>query len=97
MSVFSVQSLDHRRLSFETLQRDFELSDCLRYIKAGVESIIEDEVTQCFEAEELKVGPSQGFDGVLHRGGREFLKGGRGGREENVDINFTKILLVYLR
>jgi hypothetical protein len=50
-----LQSKDHRRLSFETLRREFELADCLTYIKAGMESIIEDEVTQCFEAEELKV------------------------------------------
>ncbi|CAB3376246.1 Hypothetical predicted protein [Cloeon dipterum] len=45
---------DHRKLSFETLKQEFELSDCLTYIKAGVEAIIEDEVTQCFEAEELR-------------------------------------------
>ncbi|XP_059477664.1 glycerol-3-phosphate acyltransferase 3 isoform X2 [Neocloeon triangulifer] len=45
---------DHRKLSFETLKREFDLSDSLTFIKAGVESIIEDEVTQCFEAEELR-------------------------------------------
>lgn len=33
---------------------DFHLANCLDYIKAGVESIIEDEVTSRFEAEELK-------------------------------------------
>lgn len=33
---------------------DFHLSNCLEYIKAGVEAIIEDEVTSRFEAEELK-------------------------------------------
>lgn len=43
-----------RRRSFETLKREFELSDCLDYVKAGVESIIEDQVTMRFETEELK-------------------------------------------
>ncbi|KAJ9579576.1 hypothetical protein L9F63_004761, partial [Diploptera punctata] len=43
-----------RRRSFETLKREFELSDCLDFVKAGVEAIIEDQVTQRFEAEELK-------------------------------------------
>ncbi|XP_071448987.1 glycerol-3-phosphate acyltransferase 3 isoform X3 [Hetaerina americana] len=43
-----------RRRSFETLKREFELADCLDYIKAGVEAIIEDEVTHRFEAEDLK-------------------------------------------
>lgn len=33
---------------------DFRLANCLDYVKAGVESIIEDEVTSRFEAEELK-------------------------------------------
>ncbi|KAF5302635.1 hypothetical protein FQR65_LT08476 [Abscondita terminalis] len=33
---------------------DFHLSNCFDYIKAGVESIIEDQVTSRFEAEELK-------------------------------------------
>lgn len=33
---------------------DFHLANCLDYIKAGVGSIIEDEVTSRFEAEELK-------------------------------------------
>lgn len=33
---------------------DFHLGNCLDYIKAGVEAIIEDEVTSRFEAEELK-------------------------------------------
>lgn len=44
-----------RRDSFETLKREFEPAICLEYIKAGVEAIIEDEVTSRFEAEELKV------------------------------------------
>ncbi|XP_049788974.1 glycerol-3-phosphate acyltransferase 4 isoform X4 [Schistocerca nitens] len=43
-----------RRRSFETLKREFQLSDLLDYVKAGVEAIIEDEVTHRFEAEELK-------------------------------------------
>uniref|UniRef100_T1HC21 PlsC domain-containing protein n=1 Tax=Rhodnius prolixus TaxID=13249 RepID=T1HC21_RHOPR len=46
---------DKRRPSFETLKREFHLSDCLDLVKAGVESIIEDQVTSRFEAEELKV------------------------------------------
>lgn len=33
---------------------DFQLASCFDYIKAGVEAIIEDEVTSRFEAEELK-------------------------------------------
>ncbi|XP_046596595.1 glycerol-3-phosphate acyltransferase 4 isoform X4 [Neodiprion lecontei] len=44
-----------REDSFEMLKREFDTSTCLDYIKAGVEAIIEDEVTSRFEAEELKV------------------------------------------
>lgn len=33
---------------------DFKLSNCLDYVKSGMEAIIEDEVTSRFEAEELK-------------------------------------------
>jgi hypothetical protein len=44
-----------RRRSFETLKSEFELSDCLDFVKAGVEAIIEDQVTLRFEAEELRV------------------------------------------
>lgn len=33
---------------------NFNLTKCLDYIKAGIEAIIEDEVTSRFEAEELK-------------------------------------------
>lgn len=33
---------------------NFNLAKCLDYIKAGIEAIIEDEVTSRFEAEELK-------------------------------------------
>lgn len=43
-----------RRNSFETLKKEFEPAICLDYIRAGVEAIIEDEVTSRFEAEELK-------------------------------------------
>lgn len=44
-----------RNRSFNSLQRDFILSDCLDFVHAGMEAIIEDEVTQRFVAEELKV------------------------------------------
>ncbi|BET02187.1 Acyltransferase [Nesidiocoris tenuis] len=43
-----------RRPSFETLKREFQLADCFDLVKAGVEAIIEDQVTSRFEAEELK-------------------------------------------
>lgn len=33
---------------------EFKLSNCLDYVKSGMEAIIEDEVTSRFEAEELK-------------------------------------------
>lgn len=42
-------------LSVDPLQREFELDDVYPYIKTGIASIIEDEVTQRFVAEELKV------------------------------------------
>ena len=45
--------------SFDSLKNDFILSDCLDFVHAGVEAIIEDEVTQRFVAEELKVFTSQ--------------------------------------
>merc|ERR1712223_477485 len=38
----------------DSLQREFELDDVYPYIKTGIASIIEDEVTQRFVAEELK-------------------------------------------
>lgn len=41
--------------SFDSLKNDFILSDCLDFVHAGVEAIIEDEVTGRFVAEELKV------------------------------------------
>ena len=40
--------------SLSTLQREFQLGDVLDYLKTGMASIIEDEVTQRFVAEELK-------------------------------------------
>lgn len=43
-----------RSRSLETLKREFELADCLDFVKVGVEAIIEDQVTSRFEAEELK-------------------------------------------
>ena len=46
--------LARKQVSAATFQRDFDLSDVLDYIKTGVACIIEDEVTQRFEAEELK-------------------------------------------
>ncbi|KAG8263624.1 hypothetical protein J6590_029102 [Homalodisca vitripennis] len=50
-----IRSTLPRSRSYETLRRDFKLADCLDFIKAGVEAIIEDQVTSRFEAEELKV------------------------------------------
>lgn len=44
-----------RQSSFETLHTVFDPTFCFDYIKAGVEAIIEDQVTSRFEAEELKV------------------------------------------
>ena len=43
------------KVSAATLNREFELEDILDYIKTGIGSVIEDEVTQRFVAEELKV------------------------------------------
>ncbi|KMQ98257.1 glycerol-3-phosphate acyltransferase 3-like isoform 3 protein [Lasius niger] len=45
----------NQKNSFETLKAGFAPTSCLDYIRAGVEAIIEDEVTSRFEAEELKV------------------------------------------
>lgn len=44
-----------RNRSFNSLQRDVIFEDCLDFVHAGMEAIIEDEVTQRFVAEELKV------------------------------------------
>ena len=41
-------------MSAATLESQFELEDILDYIKTGIASVIEDEVTQRFVAEELK-------------------------------------------
>jgi len=49
-----VELLGGKKISAATFQREFELSDVLEYVKTGVASIIEDEVTQRFEGEELK-------------------------------------------
>lgn len=46
--------LARKVVSAATFQREFDLSDVLDYVKTGVASIIEDEVTQRFEAEDLK-------------------------------------------
>ena len=50
----AVELLGGKKVSAATFQREFELSDVLEYVKTGVASIIEDEVTQRFEGEELK-------------------------------------------
>ena len=44
-----------KSVSASTFQREFELDDVLEYVKTGIGSIIEDEVTQRFDSEELKV------------------------------------------
>ncbi|KAL0107667.1 hypothetical protein PUN28_014760 [Cardiocondyla obscurior] len=44
----------NQKNSLETLKAGFAPGSCLDYIRAGVEAIIEDEVTSRFEAEELK-------------------------------------------
>ncbi|XP_023231263.1 glycerol-3-phosphate acyltransferase 3-like isoform X2 [Centruroides sculpturatus] len=40
-----------RNRSFNTFQTEFKLDDAMHFIKAGVEAIIEDEVTKRFTAE----------------------------------------------
>jgi len=54
----NIDSLAHKQLikqkSLGTLEREFQLGDVLDYVKTGIASIIEDEVTQRFVAEELK-------------------------------------------
>lgn len=42
-----------RNRSFNTFQKEFQLADAFDFIKAGVEAIIDDEVTKRFAAEEL--------------------------------------------
>jgi len=46
--------LSGKQVSATTFRREFELDDVLAYVKTGIASVIEDEVTQRFEAEELK-------------------------------------------
>ena len=55
MSFKGEKHLFGRQISATSFQRDFELEDVYPYIKTGIGSIIEDEVTQRFVAEELKV------------------------------------------
>lgn len=43
-----------RNRSFNTFQTEFKLDDAMHFIKAGVEAIIEDEVTKRFTAEEIR-------------------------------------------
>jgi len=50
----ALKLLGGKKVSAATFQREFLLSDVLDYVKTGVASIIEDEVTQRFEGEELK-------------------------------------------
>ncbi len=42
------------KISVDSFRREFELGDVLDYVKTGIGSVIEDEVTQRFVAEELK-------------------------------------------
>jgi len=42
-------------------KREFELWDCLDFVKGGVEAIIEDLVTSRFEAEELRVRATENY------------------------------------
>ena len=46
---------DLSTMSAATLQQEFQLDSVFDYVKTGIGSIIEDEVTQRFVAEELKV------------------------------------------
>ena len=46
---------DVSKMSAATFQREFHLDSVFDYVKTGIGSIIEDEVTQRFVAEELKV------------------------------------------
>ncbi len=52
---WSSQVLAGQKVCPESFRREFELEDILDYIKTGIGSIIEDEVTQRFVAEDLKV------------------------------------------
>jgi len=46
---------DPQKMSASTFQREFHLDSVFDYVKTGIGSIIEDEVTQRFVAEELKM------------------------------------------
>ena len=46
---------DPQKMSASTFQREFHLDSVFDYVKTGIGSIIEDEVTQRFVAEEFKV------------------------------------------
>ncbi|XP_055838270.1 glycerol-3-phosphate acyltransferase 3 isoform X3 [Episyrphus balteatus] len=48
------ESFSNIQLEPKNVQVSFQLEKCLTYVKAGVEAIIEDQVTSRFEAEELK-------------------------------------------
>ena len=50
-----LSSKDPKKMSASTFQHEFQLDAIFDYVKTGVGSIIEDEVTQRFVAEELKV------------------------------------------
>lgn len=52
--LLTAKILAGRDVSASTFQREFELDDVLDYVKTGIASIIEDEVTQRFVSEELK-------------------------------------------
>jgi len=51
---WQTKALAGEKVSAATFNREFELEDILDYIKSGIGAIIEDEVTQRFQAEELK-------------------------------------------
>ena len=51
---WSTKVMAGKKISVESFRREFELSDVLDYVKTGIGSVIEDEVTQRFVAEELK-------------------------------------------
>lgn len=52
---------DLAKMSAATFHREFHLDSVLDYVKTGIGSIIEDEVTGRFVAEELKVIEFQYF------------------------------------
>ena len=75
---------DLAKMSAATFQREFHMDSVLDYVKTGIASIIEDEVTQRFVAEELKVrvhsgltkghylmGVGPNFKKILHNSGMQ--------------------------